>query len=277
MKFLLLLVFFIRFSGQKTSSFSILSTPTRTKRRAIISCPRNHHNLHLQLSIQQSPEDGRNKESQEEDDIMIDSSEPLKPSKTPTDLPPSSGQTKSRLALLAEDWLDDDEEDELQKYWERFDEKSPQPQQPTTSNTQDNDDSFSSSLTTEERLERYLDSRGIRRKEERLHQKEIEDAIQTAQKATTAEEAIQALEAVQPYLQVHTRLGGTALVEYLIATWQSDRTLDEELCRALLKNPHDIVASKVKQLLKRKEPPTRQPSLWSGVFSSKDDSSGWRW
>ena len=296
MKSLSLFLFFILISGQKTSSFSSFQSTSKTRTNKRI---RTFHSiLHLKLSIQQqqqqqqpTPDDERNKENIEDDDnISIGSSESLKSTKTnketPPPPPPSSSPSKSRLALLAEDWLeddDDDEEDELQKYWERFDEKTPHQSKTSTiiTNKQDDDDDnddSSSLLTTEERLERYLDSRGIRRKEEILHQKEIENAIQIAQKATTPEEAIQALDAVQPYLQVHTRLGGTALVEYLIATWQKNEGyLDEELCRALLNNPHDIVVSKVKQLLKRKEPPTRQPSLWSGLFSSKDNTNGWSW
>jgi hypothetical protein len=188
---------------------------------------------------------------------------------------------QSRLARLAEDWLEEEEEDELLKYWERFEDKTAQ-SAPNNRESIDKDDSSSSALllTTEELLERYLDSRGIRRGEELAHRVEIEASIQAAQTANTAEEALKALETVQPWLQVHTRLGGIALVEYLTALWQKEDggALDEELCRALLKNPHDVVVSKVKRLLKSKEPPPRQPSLWSGIFS-KDGTggNGWWW
>ena len=196
----------------------------------------------------------------------------------------SSTPPQSRLARLAEDWLMEEEQDELVSYWQRFDEKTttradPASAAPSSSTTAD-ESIVQSSLTTEERLERYLDSRGIRRKEEQLHQQEIETAIQLAQKATTPQEALLALEAVQPWLQVYTRLGGLALMEYIIAQWQSDpKWIDQEqeLCQALLQNPHEIVVSKMRQLLKRPGPPPRQPSFWTGIFSSKDGSSSSGW
>jgi len=182
----------------------------------------------------------------------------------------SSNAKQSRLARLAEDWLEE-EEDELLQYWERFDDKTPK----ILENDKRSDDTEEENLTTEQRLERYLDSRGIRRKEEIEHQDEIEAAIEAAKKAETAEEALQALENVQPWLQVHTRLGGLALVEYLVATWQESGNLDEDLCRALLKNPHDIVVSKIKRLLRREKPPPRQPSFWSGLFSKYGNQEWW--
>jgi hypothetical protein len=121
---------------------------------------------------------------------------------TATSSSESSTPPKSRLARLAEDWLMEQEQDELVSCWQRFDEKTttrtdPAPAAPCSSTTAD-ESLVQSSLTTEERLERYLDSRGIRRKEEQLHQNEIETAIQLAQKATSPQEALIALEAVQP-------------------------------------------------------------------------------
>jgi hypothetical protein len=185
------------------------------------------------------------------------------------------------LARLAEDWLmeEEEEQDEWISYWQKFDEKTTLviPPDPIAATGASGEEELIIPLTTEERLERYLDSRGIRRKEEQLHQTEIETAIQLAQKATTAQEALVALESVQPWLQVHTRLGGLALIEYMIAQWQLNPTWidqEQELCRALLQNPHEIVVSKMKQLLKRQGPPPRQPSFWTGIFS-KDGASGW--
>ncbi len=184
--------------------------------------------------------------------------------------PPTIPQ--SRLARLAEDWLDEEKlEDERISYWERFEEKTPN-QLSHDALLPNRDESCL--LTTEERLERYLDNRGIRRKEELDHQDKIETAIQLAQKATTSDDAIVALENVQPWLQVHTRLGGLALVEYLIAQWQTTGILDKKLCSVLLQSPHDVVVAKVRQLCKRSAPPPRQPSFWSGIFS-KDGSGGW--
>jgi hypothetical protein len=190
---------------------------------------------------------------------------------------PANKLPQSRLARLAEDWLEEKEEDELLKYWERFEEKTTQPV-PKNTEEKETTDKDDSTLTTQERLERYLDSRGIRRGEELTHRDKIEASIVAAQTAITAEDALKALETVQPWLQVNTRLGGIALVEYLTARWQKDGKLDEELCRALLTNPHNVVVSKVKNLLKCKNPPSRQPSLWTGIFS-KGGTEGnvWWW
>jgi hypothetical protein len=69
-------------------------------------------------------------------------------------------------------------------------------------------------------------------------------------------------------------------MEYIIAQWQlNPKWIDQEqdLCRALLQNPHEIVVAKMRQLLRRTGPPPRQPSFWTGIFSSKDGSSSSGW
>jgi hypothetical protein len=182
--------------------------------------------------------------------------------------PPS--KPKSRLARLAEDWLEEEEEgDELTKYWERFDKK--EKQEPTTvvvvvEKEEENN------LSTEQRLERYYDRRGINKKKEEEHATSIQEAIQTAQKAATSEQAIAALQKVRPWLQVNTRLGGTALVELAIALWQKDE--EEEallLCQELLSSPH--VKAKVKKLIQN-GPSKRQSdsSSWQGLL---DGNTSW--
>jgi hypothetical protein len=208
-------------------------------------------------------------------------------------------KSKTRLAQLAEDWLEE-EEDELLQYWERFDAKevatvamsltSTQSSSQAES-TEDDDTGTSNYLTTEERLERYFDRRGINKQKEREHAKEIEAAIEKAQKAVTPQQAIAAIQEVRPWLQVNTRLGGTALVELAIALWQnhdeeqekdmksaedgpSNNDRDEALllCQELLGNPH--VNQRVRKLVKNHGPPNRQKTnLWSGFFNG--DATAW--
>lgn len=194
--------------------------------------------------------------SQNEDDESLQDEDAAKP--------------KSRLALLAEDWLEE-EEDELQMYWERFEENKGNAEAtksiPDADNTASRDED--SDLTTEQRLERYFDSRGIHKLNERKYASRIEQAIAKAQSAPTPEEAITALTHVQPYLQMRTRLGGTALYELAVALWQRDGEPDEELLRELIqKNTH--VKQKVQQLTKQQSPPQRstQNSFWQGLLDS---------
>ena len=182
---------------------------------------------------------------------------------------------KSRLALLAEDWLEE-EEDELTSYWERFDENKngntstdSKSSSFASSDSLPNivDDSSSEELTTEERLERYYDSRGINKKKEEQFKSNIEYAIDAARKAATAEVAIVELEKVQPYLQVNSALGGTALYELAIALWQRDGRPDEDLIEKLMGNVH--IRRELQQLMKRGKPPTRQnqKSMWQDIFN----------
>jgi hypothetical protein len=174
---------------------------------------------------------------------------------------------QSRLARLAEDWLEE-EEDELQLYWERFDEKTKEEEPPPA--TIDDDDE---SLTTEQRLERYYDRRGINKRCEQGHAQEIKEALDKAQLAATPEQAIAFLEQGQPWLQINSKLGGTALLELAIALWQRDEIPDEALCQELLGNLH--VRRQVQQLLKNDGPPKRrsESSLWQGLLF--DNQNTW--
>jgi hypothetical protein len=175
---------------------------------------------------------------------------------------------QSRLARLAEDWLE--EEDELQLYWERFDEKTKQEEPLPATTIYDADDK---SLTTEQRLERYYDRRGISKRCEQEHAQEIKEALDKAQLAATPEQAIAFLEQVQPWLQINSKLGGTALLELAIALWQRDEIPDEALCQELLGNLH--VRRQVQQLLKNDGPPKRrsESSLWQGMLF--DNQNTW--
>ena len=168
----------------------------------------------------------------------------------------STPKSKSRLAQLADDWLEEDE-DELQSYWERFDNRRLE-QSPVDSDRRPPlvEVDTNSSISTEERLERYYDSRGINKAKEQKYAKDIQRAIDKARSAKTPEQAISAIESVQPWLQVNTRLGGYALYELSIALWQRDGKPDELLLEKLLGNTH--IKVQVQKLLKENKPPVRR-------------------
>jgi len=181
------------------------------------------------------------------------------------------------LARLAEDWLEE-EEDELQLYWERFDENKSSNKQEDSSaqatKNQNGHDEEEDSLTTEQRLERYYDRRGINKRREREHTMQIQQALEKAKKAATPEQAILFLKEVQPWLQINSKLGGTALLELAIALWQRDGIPDEALCEELLGNSH--VRRQAQQLLKDGPPKERQSesSPWQGL-TFFDNPNGW--
>lgn len=188
---------------------------------------------------------------------------------------------KSRLAQLAEDWLEE-EEDELQTYWERFDENKNKIQSKEVQikenevkrlEGEEGDKDEFSTLTTEQRLERYFDRRGINKAKERKYAVQIKEAITTAQNAKTPEAAIEALDGVRAWLQVNTSLGGMALYELAVALWQRDGVPDEALLQELLGNSY--MRAKVQKLLRDDKPPDRQDadkSLWQGLL---DPSKWW--
>ncbi|CAB9517483.1 expressed unknown protein [Seminavis robusta] len=190
---------------------------------------------------------------------------------------PEPQKPKSRLAQLAEDWLEEEQDDELQLYWERFESNKANPsslvcKQPSADSDSDNNDE-EQLLTTEQRLERYFGRKGIHKSNERKYAPLMEKVIAKAQAATTPEEAMLALEPVQPYLQPRTRLGGTALYELLVAIWQRDGILNEDLLQELRQNPH--IKRKVQQLIKMESPPSRNPSFWQGFLDSTSNNSWW--
>lgn len=203
---------------------------------------------------------------------------------------------QSRLARLAEDWLEEEEEeDELSLYWERFEENKQDGAAAATTEEEEEADPAEPFLTTERRLERYYDGRCINRQQEREHAPDIQEAVRRARRAETASEAVEILRHpdVRPWLQVHTRLGGHALLELATALWQQHREehdndddkgeerYDEavSLCVALRSNPH--VRRKVRALEQRGPPPRRGNknggvgSLWRGSFLDSDALTSW--
>ncbi len=134
---------------------------------------------------------------------------------------PVQEETKalSPLAMAAADWLEE-EEDELVLYWDRFDaarssrsgnndEEDDDEGQGRQQITSQNDEG----ATTEQLLDRYYQGRGIDKKGGRKHGEQIRKATESAGRASSAEDAVKALEPVRPYLQFNTKAGGNAYFE----------------------------------------------------------------
>ena len=203
-------------------------------------------------------------------------------SDTTTDKP------KSRLAMLAEDWMAEEEEDELADYWSRFEDNKTSGQQIIDSEKDIDEDLGADAeekllLTTEERLDRYFDSRGINKQKEKEHTVEIQKAITKATNILDSgrppQQAILTLQEVKPYLQVNTRLGGTALVQLANALWQNDQQQESMLlCQELRSNRH--VRQQVVKFMQ--DGPSalivntqQQSSFWKGTIFDRDLSSSW--
>lgn len=203
-------------------------------------------------------------------------------SDTTTDKP------KSRLAMLAEDWMmAEEEEDELADYWSRFEDNKTSGQQIIDSEKDIDEDLGADAeekllLTTEERLDRYFDSRGINKQKEKEHTVEIQKAITKATNILDSgrppQQAILTLQEVKPYLQVNTRLGGTALVQLANALWQNDQQQESMLlCQELKSNRH--VRQQVVKFMQ--DGPSalintqQQSSFWKGTIFDRDLSSSW--
>ena len=202
---------------------------------------------------------------------------------------PSNNVTESLspLAMAAADWIDDGyEEDELAKYWERFDDaKSEGRRSDTTASETESSLSktagsqplprSSENLTTDELLDQYHAGRGIDRNMESRHRKSIEKALEAAGRSSSAGEAVRLLEGVQPYLQPNTRVGGGALLE-LAQAYDADgddkRALD--IYVTLRSNPHSDVKRRVRQLLKDRAS-GRRKKFGNDVWNLWDSSTWW--
>lgn len=177
----------------------------------------------------------------------------------------------SPLAMAAADWLEE-EEDELALYWDRYDvakknsdsnKEQPQSVTPAQPLQPDKDED----TTTEERLDRYYQSRNIDRGMERQHSSQIKQAIEKSKKASSADEAIQLLTPIRQYLQYNTKLGGNAFFELAQALDANDQ-VDEatDIYEQLASSPHAEIRRKSRELLtmgssRRKR--TYNKSVWN--------------
>ena len=119
----------------------------------------------------------------------------------------------SRLAMAAADWLeeDNDDYDELSNYWNKFEEAKNSKNENASQSKEVTSSSSSTSspyesvntTTTEELLDRYYKRRGIDNVESKYKDK-IKDAIQKANNASNASEAVKILQSMRPYMQAST-------------------------------------------------------------------------
>jgi hypothetical protein len=213
---------------------------------------RKHHRNHILCSAAENtlPEDddGSNNNDNEDDS--------------------TTKKSLSPLAMAVADWLEE-EEDELSKYyWDRYDvaktssDQRPQPQPTSPPTNNDNtllDNTTGERRTTEEILDKYYESRNIDRGMERKYKKEIEAAIEkSSKKASSADEAIQALTPIQQYLQYNTKLGGRAYLE-LAQAYDANDQIDEatKIYERLASSPHDDIRKRSRELLSM--PPSSRP------------------
>ena len=180
---------------------------------------------------------------------------------------PTTQKPKSRLAMAAADWLEEEEEDELTMYWDRFDaakeasrtnggnggeqakDRAAQVSagQSTPTSTKGGDDA---NMSTEELLERYHESRGINKEKERKYGVQIEQATRSAKRASSASEAIRILDAVRPHLQYNTKLGGRAYLELAQALdANGEENAATDIYRELATSPHGDIRRQAREML----------------------------
>ena len=159
---------------------------------------------------------------------------------------------QSPLAMAAQDWLEDDDDDELYSYWNRFDEKKSDAKTGERAKALDipNFPVVDRSLSTEQLLDQYYEGRGIDKRVENQHKEEIQKALDSATKAKSAKEAVNMLEAVRPWLQSNTKLGGKALLE-LGEAYEADDNVNEAktIFESLQSNPQTDIKRRARYLL----------------------------
>jgi hypothetical protein len=220
-------------------------------RRFVDTTTSPHHRNHILLYATE------NTHSEYDDDIQPSNSD--ENDTTPNNEIKNVAKPLSPLAMAAADWLEE-EEDELAMYWDRYDvakksntsassssKQQPQstpPPEPPPLDTENN------ILSTEQRLDRYYESRNIDRGLERKHATQIKQAIEKSTKASSAAEAIQLLTPIRQYLQYNTKLGGNAYFELAQALDANDQ-LDEatDIYEELACSPHGEVRRKSRELL----------------------------
>mmetsp|Transcript_32025 Transcript_32025/g.47115 ORF Transcript_32025/g.47115 Transcript_32025/m.47115 type:complete len:203 (+) Transcript_32025:210-818(+) len=157
----------------------------------------------------------------------------------------------SRLAMAAADWMEE-EEDELNLYWERYDNaKQSKTPKPDLTNVPNDESTTTSALSTEELLNRYFQKFGIDKRTEKEHVDEILRALEIANAVTTQPtQAIRVLEEVRPYLQIKSRLGGNALLE-LGAAYEDNDEYDKarDIYESLKENPERDIKGRVRTAL----------------------------
>mmetsp|Transcript_10823 Transcript_10823/g.15263 ORF Transcript_10823/g.15263 Transcript_10823/m.15263 type:complete len:252 (-) Transcript_10823:56-811(-) len=158
----------------------------------------------------------------------------------------------SPLAMAAADWLEE-EEDELATYWDRFEDAKRgdrNKSESTSSESLDQVSSTSSTVSTEELLDRYYEGQGIDKRMEQKFKSTIEEAIESATKASSASQAVRILEDVSQYFQYNTKTGGNAWLE-LAQAYDANEESEKarEIYTKLLSNPQINIRRRAKELL----------------------------
>ncbi|KAL7434429.1 hypothetical protein ACHAXM_004064 [Skeletonema potamos] len=206
----------------------------------VVTTTSPHHRSHILLNVA---------ENTHSDDVQSSNSD--ENGAAPNNEIKNVAKPSSPLAMAAADWLEE-EDDELAMYWDRYDvamksstsSSSKQQQQPIPPPEEPN------TTSTEERLDRYYESRNIDRGMERKHATQIKQAIEKSTKSSSAAEAIQLLTPIRQYLQYNTKMGGNAyfeLAQALDANDQGDEATD--IYEKLARSPHGEVRRKSRELL----------------------------
>lgn len=184
----------------------------------------------------------------------------------------------SPLAMAAADWLED-EEDELEMYWNRFDDAKSSSaginneSQDAKGSIQSKQTSIKSDETTEDRLDRYYESRGIDKREEKKYAPLILKAVESAKKAPSAEEALKELEPIRKYLQYNTKIGENAYFEVAQALDASGEEAEATVIyEQLAASFHADIRKKSRELLAKLPRPKRvyKKNVWKFFWNDWD-------
>ena len=231
----------------------------------------SNHRRHIKhAAINSVPKDnGSGAHSTASDDLCANESDEMKSNTPPKPM--------SRLAMAAADWMEEEEEDELSDYWDRFDDaKSSANKYDKSQLTDSKEEDDAITMSTDQRLDNYLKSRGIDKTVERKYAQEIGQAMTLAASSSSAYDAIQTLERVRTYMQPGSKIGGSALLELAYA-YHAHGDVEEavRICNDIIElNSLREVRTKAKQLLA--DPERYGKNYDKKGFWSNFDSSWWR-
>lgn len=104
---------------------------------------------------------------------------------------------------------------------------------------------------------------------ESKYKDKIKDAIQKANNASNASEAVKILQSMRPYMQASTKFGGEALIELARAYNANDEEDDAcEIYTILLRNPHLDIRRQVKQMIEN-------PKRFRKEYGKSDKNGMW--
>ena len=177
---------------------------------------------------------------------------------------------KSRLAQMAEDWME--EEDELDLYWQKF-----QDTKQSGASTQVEETDLVRGRSSDQILSDYYESKDIDMKVEREYKTQIEAAIELANKGDNPRAGAKALESLFPYLQTNSILGGKALLALVKATLAATNRPDydrvEDILTSLQRHPQMDIQRQARRDLRnarsdRQIQQNEDKGIWKNLFES---------